>query len=574
MQRTRTSSVDTERPWYREYGPGVSPDFTPLPERDMAELVRRVAAEFRDGKAFTVCLDNGLDASLSFAEADLYSDRFAGYLRHVAGIQPGDRVAVQMPNCLAYPVAAFGIFKAGAVLVNVNPLYTAPEMHHQLTDAGARVLVIIDMFADKLAEALDGSAVETVVTVSIAEHFPRLKGLLVRGVLKYVRRMIPATPVPVTPFAAALRHGAAHAARVAEEGTRRDPSSTAVLQYTGGTTGVAKGAELTHANLLANIAQIHGVAGQLMSRQDVVLTALPLYHIFAFTFNLMAFYVVGSRNVLCPSPRPPSNLRRAFEKFTVTKFSAVNVLFQGLLRERWFRERPPRAIDLSVSGGTALHRHVAEEWQRVVGSPICEGYGLSETSPVVTVNPPMGEVRLGTIGIPVPGTDVRLVDDDGAELPPGEVGELAVRGPQVMRGYWNQPGETAAVLRDGWLLTGDMARMDERGYLTIVDRKKDMIDVSGFNVYPNEVEDCLGAHPDIDEVAVIGVRQEDGGERVRAYVVTHNKDLTEEQVIAWARKRLTGYKVPKEVVFRRELPKTPVGKILRRALQEEAQEAG
>ncbi len=572
MEHRTPQEAPESLPWLREYGPGVDPDFQPLPDHNLADLVRRCAREHGTRPAFTICLDNGLDASVDFDRVDRESDRFAAYLRYRLGIQPGERVAVQTPNCLSYPVCAFGVFKAGAVLVNVNPLYTAPEMNRQLLDSGARALVIIDMFTDKLTEALQGTNVEHVVTLSVADLFPAAKGLLVKTVLRYVKRLVPTPPRAVTPLTKAPAEGDGDVQRLlADAGTQRAPDDTAALQYTGGTTGAAKGADLTHANLLANVSQILAIAGPVLrQRDDVVLTALPLYHIFAFTFNLLTFYATGCRNVLCPSPRPPSNLRKAFEKYPITKFSAVNALFNGLLREDWFRANPPRSIDLSIAGGTALHTRVAEEWRKVVGSTICEGYGLSETSPVVSVNPPAGEVRLGTIGVPVPGTRVRLVDDAGHDTAPGEPGELAVQGPQIMRGYWNRPQETRDAMPDGWFLTGDIACIDERGYLRIVDRKKDMIDVSGFNVYPNEVEDCLTKHPGIDEAAVIGVRQPDGVERVRAYVVSRDPELTEEDIIAWARKSLTGYKVPREIVFRDELPKSPVGKILRKDLRDDA----
>jgi long-chain acyl-CoA synthetase len=572
MQHRNPQGTPDSPPWLTEYGPGVDPEFRPLDAPNLAELVRRCSQQHARLPAFTLCLDSGLDASIDFQRVDRESDRFAAYLRYRLGVRPGDRVAVQTPNCLSYPVCAFGVFKAGAVLVNVNPLYTAPEMQRQLRDSGARVLVIIDMFTDKLADALPQTAVEHVVTLSVADFFPAPKALLVRAVLRYVKRLVPKPRQAVTPLRAALAAGSADVPRLlADQEIRRAPEDTAALQYTGGTTGAAKGAELTHANLLANLSQILAIAGpRLRPREDIVLTALPLYHIFAFTFNLLTFYTTGCRNVLCPSPRPPSNLRKAFEKYPITKFSAVNALFNGLLREDWFRARPPRTIDLSIAGGTALHTRVAEEWQSVVGTPICEGYGLSETSPVVAVNPPAGEVRLGTIGVPVPGTEVKLVDDEGAEVAPGEPGELAVRGPQVMRGYWQRPEETRSAMPDGWFLTGDIACVDARGYLRIVDRKKDMIDVNGFNVYPNEIEDCLASHPDIDEAAVIGIRQPDGGEQVRAYVVSHNPELGADDVIAWARKSLTNYKVPKDIVFRDELPKSPVGKILRKDLREDA----
>ncbi|PWG61158.1 long-chain-fatty-acid--CoA ligase [Spiribacter halobius] len=544
---------------------GYDEPFRPRAEASLDELVRGTAQRYSRAPAFSVCLDNGLTGTLDFATVDRLADAFAAWLQHDAGIRPGDRVAVQTPNCLGYPVAAFGILRAGAVLVNVNPLYTAPEMRHQLTDAGARVLVIIDLFADKLAEALEGTAVERVVTLGIADLMPPPRRWLVHAVLRHVRRERPPQPAGAAPFRQALRRGA----RYPLQTVSLTPQDLALLQYTGGTTGVARGAALTHGNLLANLAQVDTVAGPAIRRgEDVVLTALPLYHIFAFTFNLLVFFAAGCHNVLCPSPRPPSKLRRAFERFAVTKFSGVNALFQGLLREPWFRASPPTSIDLSIAGGTALHPQVATEWHSLVGSPICEGYGLSETSPVVTVNPPRGEVRLGTIGLPLPGTEVRLVGDDGTEAAPGRPGELLVRGPQVMQGYWQRPQETAQALEDGWLHTGDIAVLDERGYLRIVDRRKDMIDVSGFNVFPAEVENVLLTHPRVLEAAVVGQPAMEGGEQVVAYIVADGNDLEPDALREWCRHSLTAYKVPRRIQFLPELPKTPVGKVLRRALRE------
>lgn len=558
------------RPWKKEYGPDISTELQPLPHASLAELVRQTSQEYAAKTAFTICLDNGMTASLSYQEVDALSDHFAAYLHHELRLQPGDRVAIQLPNCLSYPVAAFGIFKAGCVLVNVNPLYTASEMNHQLKDSGAKALVIIDMFTDKLAAALKGSDIEKVLSVSITEFFPALQGLLVRTVLK-LKKQIPAPTAPVDSFSGALTAGKRHVRTSGPVQVERNRDDLAVLQYTGGTTGVAKGAMLSNDNILSNLAQTITISGTAnRPGEETVLTALPLYHIFAFTFNLLNFYYFGGHNILIPSPRPVSNLRKAFEKFDITKTSAVNILFAGLLQEDWFRQNPPRNLDLAVSGGTALHAAVAEEWQRVVGGKILEGYGLSETSPSLSVNPTMGENRIGTIGIPMPGTDIRIVDEQDNPVPVGESGELVARGPQVFKGYWNRPEDTAESMRDGWFHTGDIATIDERGYLRIVDRKKDMIDVSGFNVFPNEVEDCIARIPSITEVAVIGIPLPSGGERVRAYVVSTDPNLTEDDVIKHTRELLTPYKVPKEVLFRKELPKTPVGKVLRKDLRAEA----
>ncbi|SEO96970.1 AMP-binding protein [Aquisalimonas asiatica] len=557
------------QPWLASYGEGVDKEITPLPDRNIADLARRIANDNGDRTAFVTCLDNGLHGSLSFRDTDTLSDQFAAYLRFELGLEPGDRVAVQMPNCLSYPVAVFGIFKAGLVLVNVNPLYTPRETNHQLKDSGAKALLVFNLFGNNLKDAMDGTDVRHVIMAGAAEFFPLPRRLLINTVMK-LKKMIPEPTAPSTPISQALATGKAHVGKL-EKPVKRAPEDLAVLQYTGGTTGPAKGAMLTHGNLLANLAQTQTVSAPVITPgKETVLTALPLYHIFAFTNNLMGFYYNGCRNVLCPSPRPPSNLRKAFEKFEITQFAGVNVLFHALANEDWFKNNPP-PLRQTVSGGTALHGSVAEEWKNLVGIVPVEGYGLSETSPVVSVNQPSGEIRLGTIGLPVPSTIVRIIDEDWNPVPPGEVGELAVKGPQVFQGYWNKPDETDAVLQDGFFRTGDMARMEDGGFFRIVDRKKDMIDVSGFNVYPNEVEEVLSEHPDIDEAAVIGIpNDEAGGEIVRAYVVTSNKSLKPEDVIEFARKNLTGYKVPKEVHFADDLPKTAVGKILRKDLRNEA----
>ena len=557
------------QPWLAAYGKGVEKEFKPLPDQNIADLARRIAKDNGNNTAFITCLDNGLHGEMTFSEVDTYSDQFAAYLRFELGLEPGERVAVQMPNCLSYPVAVFGIFKAGLVLVNVNPLYTPRETNHQLKDSGARALLLFNFFGNNLKESIEGTDVKHVMMAGAADFFPGLRKLLINTVMK-LKKMVPEPTAPVTPISAALASGKAHVSRL-ENPVKRGPDDLAVLQYTGGTTGPAKGAMLTHGNLLSNLAQTQAVSAPVITPgKETVLTALPLYHIFAFTNNLMGFYYNGCRNVLCPSPRPPSNLRKAFEKFEITQFAGVNVLFHALANEEWFKSNPP-PLRQTVSGGTALHAAVAEEWKKQTGVIPVEGYGLSETSPVVTVNQPSGEIRLGTIGLPVPGTIVRIIDDDWNPVPPGETGELAVKGPQVFQGYWNKPEETEAVMKDGFFRTGDMAQMDPDGFFRIVDRKKDMIDVSGFNVYPNEVEEVLSEHPDIDEAAVIGIPNTDaGGETVRAYVVTRNKSLKAEDVIEFARKNLTGYKVPKEVHFRDELPKTPVGKILRKDIRNEA----
>ena len=517
-----------------------------------------------------------MNGSLTFAEVDALSDAFAGYLRGVLGLQAGDRVAVQLPNCLAYPVVAFGVFKAGCVLVNTNPLYTETEIVHQLQDAGALALVMVDLFADKLPAVLAQTGVRHVVLADITAFFPAVPRMVVRAVQRVWNRALPPVRVPHVRLQAALQQGRATLAQTPAQRYWSDtgPDDLAALQYTGGTTGVSKGAMLTHGNLLHNVQQMLAMGATHMAPgQECVLTALPLYHIFAFTANLLGFLAIGARNVLVPSPRPVQNLQRAIENHPITWMTGVNTLYNGLLNEEWFLAYPPRHLKASIAGGTALHQAVAERWREVTQTPIAEGYGLTETSPVVSFNPLSGPLRVGSIGIPAPGTRVRLVDDAGQPVPVGQPGEIQVQGPQVMRGYWQRPEETAQVLRDGWLSTGDVAVMEADGFLRIVDRKKDMVLVSGFNVYPNEVEDVVAQMDAVLDVAVIGVPDAATGEAVRVYVVPnpdHAGDLRPEDVVAHCKQQLSAYKVPRQVVVRDELPKSPVGKVLRKDLRAEA----
>jgi long-chain acyl-CoA synthetase len=537
--------------------------------RHLPEMVRDATRLCPDGIAFTQCMPNGMNGRLRYSEVDRLSDEFAVYLRDVLGLEPGDRVAVQMPNILAYPVTAFGILKAGCVLVNTNPLYTATEMRHQFVDAGARAVVIVDMFADRLAEVLPDTRIQHVVTVRVAEFFPTAIAGIIRVVQRYWDRSIPEITVEHTPFQDALRagreRGTGNVTRfVADLGH----DSLAALQYTGGTTGVSKGAMLSHGNLLSNTQQMLQMAGShLRAEKEVVLTALPLYHIFAFTVNLLGFFQARCHNILVPSPRPPGNLKRAFENYRITWLTGVNTLFNALLNERWFTEYPPRHLRASVAGGMALHGAVAERWRAVTKTPVVEGYGLTESAPVLSFNPLDGAIRDGSIGVPVPGTEMRCVDEAGQPRPTGEPGEIVARGPQVMQGYWQKPEETENALRDGWLHTGDMGVMDEHGYFRIVDRKKDMILVSGFNVYPNEVEDVIARLPGVREVGVVGVPDEKTGESVRAYVVAGEPVPSEQEIIRHARQHLAPYKVPRAVEYREELPKSLIGKILRRELR-------
>jgi long-chain acyl-CoA synthetase len=560
----------TDRPWVPHYSPDSQADIGDIAFKHMPDMVRQLSAKHAQKTAFTQVMANGMAGTLSYADVDRMSDEFAAYLRGTLRLNAGDRVAIQMPNSLSYPVVLFGVLKAGCVAVSTNPLYTPPEMVHQFNDSGARVLVISDLFADRLPAVLPKTKVETVVTVRITEWFPLVPGLILRLGMK-AKKMLPPITVPHTPLQDALKAGRGVMASGANvkgymDGVTLD--SVANLQYTGGTTGVSKGAMLSHRNLLGNVAQMLAMNTALLKEgQESILTALPLYHIFAFTVNLLLFYQIGGHNVLIPSPRPPKNLQKAFEKYPVTWFSGVNTLFNALANEDWFKANPPKGLKLSVAGGMALHGAVAKRWKEVVGTPVVEGYGLTEAAPVVSFNP-VDRVKDGTIGIPFPSTDVRLVDEAGDPVTAlNTPGELICRGPQVMLGYWNRPDETAKVLRDGWLYTGDVAQMDEEGYFKIVDRKKDMILVSGFNVYPNEVEDCIANHPGVREVAVIGVPDEHSGEAVKAFIVRKDDGLTPESVIAHCRESLAGYKVPRSVEFRDDLPKSPIGKIIRRELR-------
>ena len=572
----QSASAYDLKPWVKHYGKSVAADLAPPQFPHLGALLADAAGRHGPKIAFTTCMPNGMHGSLTYAQVDAYADAFAVYLRNVLGLPQGARVALQTPNCLAYPVCAFGILKAGCVLVNTNPLYTAAEMAHQFNDSGAEALVIVDMFADKLEQILASTRIRKVIVAEVPQFFSPIPRAVIRGVMKVWNRVLPPIKVDHVRLNWALAEGA-----VAQQRDKVDLlsytqgiglDSLAALQYTGGTTGVSKGAMLTHGNLLNNLTQAFAMGrSHIEEGKEVVLTALPLYHIFAFTFNLLSFYTVGARNILVPSPRPIQNLQRAFDNYPITWVSGVNTLFNALMNEEWFTAFPPRKLKAAVAGGAALQSAVAARWQNITGTRIAEGYGLTESSPVVCFNPIEGVQKPDSIGIPVPGTEVRLVDDGGNVVAAGEPGELIVRGPQVMAGYWQRPDETARTIKDGWLYTGDIATMDADGFFRIVDRKKDMILVSGFNVYPNEVEDVIAQHDAVLEVAVIGVPDERSGESVRAYVVPQADGLTEDQIRAHCKRFLTDYKIPRSVEFRKELPKTPIGKILRKDLKAEYQ---
>ena len=556
------------------YGQSVPSVISDMTYRSLGDFITSTAAVYGDLPAFTTVLPNGMNGTLTFRQADEMSDALAVYLRDIAGLQAGDRVAVQVPNCLAYPVAAMAVFKAGCVLVNVNPLYTAEEMAKQFADAEPAAVVVVDMFADKLAEAVKTYPIKHVIVTRVAEYLPSLPRMIVGLVQKHWDKSVLPITIPHIRLPDAIakgraKHDSLHNAIEAYRSTIK-PDDVACLQYTGGTTGVSKGAMLSHANILMNMAQTMSMITNLEKGKEVALTALPLYHIFAFTVNFLGFYSIGARNILIPNPRPLTNLKRAFENYKVTWLSGVNTLFNGLNNETWFLDTPPRHLKFASAGGMALQKVVAERWEEVTGKPVLEGYGLTESSPVLTFNP-FGKVRHGSIGVPLPSTDVRCVDEDGADVAEGMAGELIAKGPQIMLGYWRKPDETAKTIQNGWLLTGDVAIMEPDGYFRIVDRKKDMILVSGFNVYPNEIEDVIAAHPDVLEVAVIGVPDGAAGEAVKAFVVAREAGLTKDDLRAYCKEHLTGYKVPKFVEFRDELPKSNVGKILRKDLRAQEQ---
>jgi long-chain acyl-CoA synthetase len=558
-------------PWRAQYGTHIPAELPPPAHASLAAMAHAAALRYGRAEAFTAVMPNGMNGTLSYTELDAKSDDFARYLRQVLKLGRGDRVALQMPNCLAYPVALLGVLKAGCVAVNTNPLYTASEMAHQFADSGARVVVAVDLFADKLEQALPQTQVEHVVITRVPEFFPPLVGGIVHAVMRHWNRMVPRHGLKVTSLPQALAAGAAAGGDARTWWQPLGHADLALLQYTGGTTGVAKGAMLSHGNLLWNLAQMRAMcASHIEDGKEVVLTALPLYHVFAFTVNFLCMLDAGARNVLVPSPRPVQNLQRAIENHRVTWMTGVNTLYNALLGEEWFTAYPPRHLKAAGGGGAAMHHAVVERFEAVTGAPLIEGYGLTESSPVVCFQPLNGPRTRDSIGIPAPMTEVRLIDDTGHPVPLGQPGELVVRGPQVMQGYWQRAEATAEVLKDGWLHTGDVAVMDERGTFRIVDRKKDLILVSGFNVYPNEIEDALTRHEAVMEAAVIGVPDAKTGEAVRAYIVLReDATLSEQALMAHARTLLTGYKLPSRIEFRSELPKTPVGKILRRELRAE-----
>ena len=549
-------------PWLSSYPRGVPAEIDLSEFSSIPDIVAVSCTRYRDRPAFS-----NFGKVLTYGDIDRLSRDFAAFLLHEFQLKKGDRIAIMLPNVLQYPIAIFGALRAGLTVVNTNPMYTARELKHQLEDSGAKAIVVLDNFAATLAEVIGHTQVKHVVTTGIGDMLGFPKGAIVNFVLKYVKKMVPEYRLPgALRFCDALARGT-DKALPAISLTHED---LAFLQYTGGTTGVAKGAMLTHGNLVANMQQAAAwVGGNVKYGDETIITALPLYHIFALTANGLTFMKFGAMNYLITNPRDMRGFVKELSKVKFTAITGVNTLFNGLLNTPGFDKLDFSRLHITLGGGMAVQRAVAERWKKVTGVPLIEAYGLTETSPAACINPPDLPDYNGSIGLPISSTQCRVVDDEGNVLPQGEVGELCVKGPQVMAGYWQRPEETAAVLSpDGWLRTGDVAKMDEKGYFYIVDRKKDMILVSGFNVYPNEIEDVVAQLPGVLEVAAVGVPDEKSGEAVKLVIVRKDAALTEQDVRNFCRHELTGYKQPRFIEFRTELPKSNVGKILRRELRE------
>jgi long-chain acyl-CoA synthetase len=555
-----------EKIWLKSYPEGMPAEIDVRAYASLKEILEKSCERYRDLPAFS-----NMGTTITYGQLDAMSRSFGAYLQQAKGLSRGDRVALMMPNLLQYPVTLFGALRAGMTVVNVNPLYTPRELQHQLEDSGAKAIVVLENFARTLQQALEKTPVPHVVVTRIGDLLSFPMGLAANFAVKYLKRMVPAWQI----------EGSIGLTRALALGSRPlvdiplGADDVAFLQYTGGTTGVPKGAVLTHGNMVANLEQTAAwVSRNLQEGAETIVTALPLYHVFSLTANLLTFMKLGAHNVLITNPRDIPGFVKELKKVPFTAITGVNTLFNALLNApgiKDIKDINAGALKLAVGGGMAVQRAVAERWQQLFGVPLVEGYGLTETSPIVCANPLDVREYSGMIGMPLPSTDVGIRDNDDKELPPGETGEICVRGPQVMKGYWNRPDETAKVFTaDGWLRTGDMGFIDQRGYVKLVDRKKDMILVSGFNVYPNEIEDVAMTHPDVLEAAAVGVPDERSGERVRLVVVRKSAQLTAAKLIEHCRKSLSAYKVPKDVVFRDEpLPKTNIGKILRRAIKEQ-----
>jgi len=545
--------------WLKSYRPGVPAEIDMGEYQSINDVLAQSCRRFADRPSF-----RNLGTTLTYAQLDRHSRDFAAWLQST-GLARGSRVALMMPNLLQYPVALFGILRAGMIVVNVNPLYTAPELEHQLRDSGAEAIVILENFAHVLEKALSHTTVHHVVTTQVGDMLPAPRRLLTNFVVKRVKKMVPDWRIRgAVGFRAVLSEGA----RLPFDEAKPGHSDIAFLQYTGGTTGLSKGAMLTHGNLVANLLQAREWSHDLLEEgAEIVVTALPLYHVFSLTANCMLFMKMGGLNLLITNPKDMPGFVRELKQEPFTAITGVNTLFNALLNTPGFETIDFSRLKLALGGGAAVQLPVAERWRKVTGKPLIEGYGLTEAAPFVSSNP-VDSGYTGTIGLPLPSTEIRMVDEENHDVAPGQEGEICVRGPQVMTGYWHKPAETAAIFFDGnWLRTGDIGVMDQGGFIRITDRKKDMILVSGFNVYPNEIENVIAGVPGVEECGVVGVPDTVTGEAVKAFIVTRDPSLSPDQIVSFCRQSLTNYKVPKQIEFRDALPKTPVGKILRRELR-------
>ncbi|KEQ17008.1 AMP-binding protein [Endozoicomonas numazuensis] len=557
--------------WDGKRAPGISDHIDLRAFCNLGDVIADAVERHGDKPAFT-----GLGLTLSFKEVDRLSDQFAAYLQHHTGLQPGDRIALQMPNILQYPVVAFGAIKAGLVIVNTNPLYTAREIKHQFNDSGVKALVCVNIVGHLIEEVLPETGVEHLIVTDLADLLPWPKRSLLNFAIKHVKKMVPAYSLPkAISFRQAMAQGSKETYKPPKPAKRED---LAALQYTGGTTGVAKGAMLTHENLVSNVLQTAELRRQINadgspvsnSEGDIVVAPLPLYHIYAFTVHLLSYFSLGGHSIFIANPRDIDTFIKTIKPWRINTFIGLNTLFVGLMNHPEFKNIDFSDLRVTNSGGTALQQATADRWFELTGCRIGEGYGLSETSPVLTANPAGDYVQDGSVGIAVPGTALKVIDDEGNELPFGEAGELCAKGPQVMAGYWQRPEATAEVLDDeGWFRTGDIAIIQEDGYVRIVDRLKDMVLVSGFNVYPNEIEGVVTQHDKVLNCAAIGVPDEKTGEAVKLFVIPQDESITEQELKDYCRKNMTAYKVPSQVEFREELPMTPVGKVLRKDLRAE-----
>ena len=551
-----------EKHWLKSYQTGVPAEIDINEFRSIGDLFEKSVKQYGPRKAYI-----NMDKAITYAELDKLSADFGAYCQSVLKLPRGARIALMMPNLLQYPVCLYGALRAGYTVVNCNPLYTERELEHQLKDSGAEAIVIVENFASVLANVIARTPVKHVLVTQLGDMLDFPKRMIVNLVVKHVKKMVPAWSIPnAVELRDALIEGGRYPLKPVEVGH----DDLAFLQYTGGTTGVSKGAMLTHRNIIANLQQAHAWITAGVQDNEIIVTALPLYHIFALTANCLTFFKIGATNLLITNPRDIPGFIKEIGKYPFTTITGVNTLFNAMINNPDFAKIDLSKLHLTLGGGMAVQRAVAERWKQITGVTLIEAYGLTETSPAATMNPLDMPEYNGCIGLPISSTEVTIRDDDGKDLPMGEPGELCIRGPQVMKGYWNRADETAKVIMaDGFLRTGDVAIMDAKGYFKIVDRKKDMILVSGFNVYPNEIEDVLAMHPGVLESAAVGVPDEKTGEAIKIFVVKKDPDLTEASIIEHCRSHLTGYKVPRQIAFRTELPKTNVGKILRRQLRDE-----